>query len=130
MSRVRPAAKVTPDSCAVRETSQRSSLHVPRIDGSEPTHVFLIRRRPDDRRLDLAIGEPAMVVRGLGTRALALFLERIVFADPAITACVSDPEARNPRSVRAFEKAGFAVLRTVVLSGERAEQCIVQRLGG
>lgn len=52
---------------------------------------------------------------------------QIVFADPAITACLSDPEARNVRSVRAFENAGFVVVRTAVLTGEHVARCIVQR---
>lgn len=115
----------------------------PRIDGSEPTHVFLIEyggrpigwiqryrwadyaehaallgAEPEAAGVDLAIGDVGMLGLGLGTRALRAFVDRIVFADSAITACVSDPEARNTRSVRVFEKAGFARARTVQLPGE------------
>ncbi len=127
--------------------------YTPRIDGTEPTHVFVIEHAgaaigwiqwyrwadypahaaklgagPTTAGVDLAIGEPALVGRGLGSGALALFVERIVFADPAVTACISDPEARNLRSVRAFEKAGFVVVRTEVVSGEHVPRCIVQRV--
>ena len=54
------------------------------------------------------------------------FVVQVVFSDPAITACVSDPEEANTRSVRAFEKAGFDVQRAVLLRGERSPRRIVR----
>jgi RimJ/RimL family protein N-acetyltransferase len=126
--------------------------YLPRIDGTEPTHVFIIEHAgraigwiqwyrwadypahagevgagATTAGVDLAIGDATLLGRGIGSRALATFVEQIVFADPAITACLSDPEARNVRSVRAFENAGFVVVRTAVLAGEHVARCIVQR---
>ena len=124
----------------------------PCIDGTEPTHVFVIEHggrpigwiqwyrwadysehaalldaEPEAAGIDLAIGETEMLGLGLGPSAIRAFIESVVFTDPAIIACVSDPEVRNARSVRAFEKAGFAVVRTVQLPGEAKLRHIVRR---
>jgi aminoglycoside 6'-N-acetyltransferase len=124
----------------------------PRIAGREPTHVSLILcgGRPigwiqwfrwadyrehagqlgaDDTAagLDLAIGEPARLGQGLGTRTLRRFVDEVVFADPAIRACVCDPEADNTRSLRAFAAAGFTTLRRVRRPGEPGDRLVVRR---
>jgi RimJ/RimL family protein N-acetyltransferase len=123
----------------------------PRIDGTEPTHVFVIEYRGrtigwiqwyrwadypdhaarlgaelDTAGIDLAIGELDLIGRGLGALAIGAFLERVVFVDPAITGCVCDPETRNRRSIRAFEKAGFTRERTVRLPGESVTREVVR----
>jgi RimJ/RimL family protein N-acetyltransferase len=125
--------------------------YAPRIDGSEPTHVFLIEHGaqpigwiqwyrwadypkhaallgadPDMAGIDLALGEARMLGLGLGPQAIRAFLEKVVFQDTTIVACVSDPETRNTRSVRAFEKAGFNVVRTAQLPGERTTREVVR----
>jgi hypothetical protein len=51
---------------------------------------------------------------------------RVVFVDPALIGCVSDPETRNVRSIRAFEKAGSVRERTVHLPGEPATREVVR----
>ena len=38
----------------------------------------------------------------------------VVFARPETTSCVADPDARNIASLRAFEKAGFRQVKSVV----------------
>ena len=123
----------------------------PRIDGIEPTFVFVIEYdgRPvgwiqwyrwadyelharkigaafSDAGIDLAIGALDMIGRGLGPVVLKSFIDQIVFADSSITAVVSDPEASNVRSRRAFEKAGFESGAVVVLDGEREPRVIVR----
>jgi aminoglycoside 6'-N-acetyltransferase len=123
----------------------------PRIDGVEPTHVFVIEQdgRPvgwiqwyrwsdyqshaaklgaaaGEAGIDLAIGEAALIGRGLGPLVIRAFLDRVVFADPSVMAVVSDPEAANIRSRRAFEKVGFQSGVAVVLDGERAPRVIVR----
>jgi aminoglycoside 6'-N-acetyltransferase len=128
------------------------AMYGPRIDGAEPTHVFVIEVRgraigwiqwyrwsdypdhaarlgaePGTAGIDLAVGEPDLIGLGLGPRAIVAFLERFVFADPSITACVSDPETRNTRSRRAFEKAGFVTERSVCLPGEPVTREVVRR---
>jgi aminoglycoside 6'-N-acetyltransferase len=122
-----------------------------RIDGIEPTYMFVIEdggrpvgwiqwyrwsdykahakkigAAPSDAGLDLAIGAPDMIGHGLGPLVLKLFIEQVVFADPSVTAVVSDPEAANVRSRRAFEKVGFQSSNAVVLNGEMEPRVIVR----
>lgn len=116
----------------------------PCIDGRELTHVFVIEceSRPvgwiqwyrwshyprhaaqleaesTAAGIDLAIGEPSIIGQGIGSSAIRDFVLRVLFAEPGITAVVTDPEERNVRSCRAFEKAGFSAVRTVRLEGEQ-----------
>lgn len=126
--------------------------YVPRIEAREPTHVFILElagrpigwlqwyrwadyarhaamlgAEPSSAGVDFAIGERDALGRGLGARALSAFVERIVFADPSITACVSDPEVANTRSLRVFAKAGFSIVRTVRLLGDPNPRQVVRR---
>lgn len=126
--------------------------YLPRIDGTEPTHVFVfdlgavpvgwiqwarwadypqhavqLGAALDMAGLDLAIGELELLGRGLGPRVIRAFLERIVFADPAIAGCVTDPQSANQRSLRAFEKAGFTRGAVVQLQGEPYTREVVRR---
>jgi aminoglycoside 6'-N-acetyltransferase len=123
----------------------------PRIDGAEPSHVFIIEyaRRPvgwiqwyrwadyeahakklgaapDEAGVDLAIGDPEMIGVGLGPIALQLFIRQEIFIHSSVTAVVSDPEVLNVRSLRAFEKAGFASSESVALDGETAARVVVR----
>lgn len=67
--------------------------------------------------VDLLIGEPDLVGRGLGQRVLAQFVREVVFADADIQAVVTTVEEGNRRSWRAFEKAGFVHVRDVEEDG-------------
>jgi RimJ/RimL family protein N-acetyltransferase len=64
--------------------------------------------------VDLLIGERDLTGLGLGSQALHRFVRDIVFSDPEIHACIADPDAENLASLRAFEKAGFRVVRRFV----------------
>jgi aminoglycoside 6'-N-acetyltransferase len=124
----------------------------PRVDGAEPTHVFAIelggrpvgwiqwylwsdypehalqlRAEPASAGIDLAIGELAMTGLGWGPVAICEFLSQIVFADPSVSAVITDPEEGNLRSLSAFKKAGFAVTNTVQLVGECFKRRVVRR---
>ena len=57
--------------------------------------------------VDLFIGEEELTGKGLGAEVLRAFVRDVVFAEPATTACIADPDVRNHASIRAFEKAGF-----------------------
>jgi RimJ/RimL family protein N-acetyltransferase len=57
--------------------------------------------------VDLFIGEEELTGQGLGVEVLTRFVGDIVFAKPATSACIADPDVRNTASIRAFEKAGF-----------------------
>ena len=96
----------------------------PRIDGSEPVHVYLIqfegvpigwiqwyRRRDfpeytiqlgaDDRSagIDIAPGEGGMTGRGLGPAVIREFGTNYIFANSDLRAIVADPSVSNLRSV-------------------------------
>jgi aminoglycoside 6'-N-acetyltransferase len=123
----------------------------PRVDGIEPTHVFVIEHtkraigwiqwylwsdypeharqlsaEPASAGIDLAIGELAMTGLGLGPVAILEFVRQIVFADPRVSAVITDPEENNIRSLRAFKKAGFTFANMVQLEGEHFQRRVVR----
>jgi aminoglycoside 6'-N-acetyltransferase len=77
----------------------------------------LIGVEPEAAGVDLFIGEPDAVGRGLGPRVLEQFAREIVFARPGTTATVATVEEANRRSWRAFERAGFRHVRDVEEDG-------------
>ena len=72
-----------------------------------PEWDALVGAGPGVAGLDLFIAEEHLLGRGLGPRIIRTFLDDVVFADPAVTACVAAPSIHNAASLRAFEKAGF-----------------------
>ena len=75
--------------------------------GDHPEWGELIGAEPEAAGVDLFVGEPAAVGRGLGPLILREFVLGVVFARPETTAAVATVEEANRRSWRAFEKAGF-----------------------
>ena len=125
----------------------------PRTDGTEPTHVFIIEHDtrpigwiqwyrwtdypqhsaqleagPSTAGLDISIGEPSSIGMGIGPVAIREFVLHVVSAEAGITAVVADPEERNGRSCRAFEKAGFTSAGVVRLEGEEARRIVMRLL--
>ncbi|MFN2467694.1 MAG: GNAT family N-acetyltransferase [Gaiellaceae bacterium] len=120
-----------------RDTYQQVVEHyLPAIEGRDPTDLYvallddrpigfvqtyLVSDHPAYAELvgagdgvagvDLFIAEAGLTGRGLGTEMLSRFVAEIVFARPGTAACVADPDVRNLASIRAFEKAGFQVVR-------------------
>ena len=80
--------------------------------------------------VDLLIGDVAHVGRGLGTTAIAAYVETVVFSTPGIVRCVGAPDVRNTRSIRAFEKAGFRFVRDAPVTGEAAPEHVMVRERG
>jgi RimJ/RimL family protein N-acetyltransferase len=68
--------------------------------------------------LDLYLGEPDCVHRGLGTAAVRQFLREVIFADPEVTCCVLGPDPENAAAIRCYEKVGFRYLKTVQVPDE------------
>jgi aminoglycoside 6'-N-acetyltransferase len=123
-----------------RETYDEVVQHyLPAIEGSKPTDLYLIllddrpagfiqtyhvSDYPEYRELvaveegvagvDLFVAELEQTGRGIGSKALSRFVADIVFSNPEIHACIADPNAENLTSLRAFEKAGFRVVRWFV----------------
>ena len=74
-----------------------------------PEWAELVQVGPDAAGVDLLIGEPDLVGRGLGAQVLAEFARDVVFADPEVRAVVADrsrsrtaaPGARSRRPASA-----------------------------
>jgi aminoglycoside 6'-N-acetyltransferase len=79
---------------------------------------------PNQRAVDVWIGDPRRLGRGLGTAIMRLALARC-FAPPEVEAVLIDPLASNVDAQRFYERLGFARI------GPRrfgADDCIVYRL--
>jgi RimJ/RimL family protein N-acetyltransferase len=110
--------------------------YLPAIDGREPTDLYLIllderpigfiqtylvSDYPEHAALvqvgehvagvDLFIADAVLTGKGVGSEVLSAFTQEVVFARDTTIACVADPDVRNAASIRAFEKAGFSVVR-------------------
>jgi RimJ/RimL family protein N-acetyltransferase len=66
----------------------------------------------DVRRIDLLIGEKSLWGRGLGTEAIRLLVTFAFAHENADAAFACDVADYNQGSLRAFEKAGFAICAT------------------
>jgi aminoglycoside 6'-N-acetyltransferase len=67
--------------------------------------------------IDYAIGDPAHVGRGLGTRLVAALVEQARSAHPGAGVLV-DPEESNVASRRVLEKNGFVLIDVRVIASE------------
>ncbi|MDO8719301.1 MAG: GNAT family N-acetyltransferase [Pseudomonadota bacterium] len=63
---------------------------------------------PGVRGIDQSIADATQLNRGLGTAMVKAFVARL-FADPGVTHIQTDPDPRNTRAIRCYEKAGFHV---------------------
>jgi aminoglycoside 6'-N-acetyltransferase len=68
--------------------------------------------------IDYAIGEPALVGRGIGSRMVTTFSASTFEHYPDIDAIVVTPQARNHASCRALEKAGYGLAWTGLLDSD------------
>jgi len=112
------------------------AYYAPALRGEEPTdhyvivvdgrdagmvETYLVSDYPDYEALvevgfnvagvDLLLGEPDVIGRGLGPETLRRFTREVIFADAAVAACTAGVDVENRRSLRAFEKAGFKPVR-------------------
>jgi aminoglycoside 6'-N-acetyltransferase len=71
--------------------------------------------------VDLSIGDPAKLSRGIGSGALSSFAEFLVEDHPTI---IIDPDPTNTRAVRAYEKAGFRAIPRLL--GRTGDTLIMQ----
>lgn len=116
--------------------------YLPAIDGRDPTDLFLVLLEGREigfietylvedypgyatligvgdgtAGVDLFIAERSLTGQGIGSEILRRFVSEIVFAKATTRRCVAGPEAANVASMRAFEKAGFHVVREFVEDG-------------
>ena len=75
-----------------------------------------INRENNSVELDIFIAEDADKNRGYGTDALKT-LVKYLFQNMNIQLCEIEPFTKNPRAIRAYEKAGFKSTKTFVKNG-------------
>lgn len=63
--------------------------------------------------LDIVIGDPDYVGKGYGSRALRTFVEQLLKRNPFIKRVFINPDSKNIAAIRAYEKAGFKVVKEV-----------------
>ena len=85
-------------------------------------------RDPGARGIDQFLANADDLGRGLGTSMVRAFVE-FLFQDPAVTHIQTDPDPRNPRAIRCYEKAGFRAVREVDTPDGRALLMIGNREG-
>ena len=136
-----------------RETYEEVVEHyLPSIEGTDPTDLYLalldeepvsfvqtylVSDYPDYAALigvgegvagvDLLIGDEKLTGQGIGTEILSQFVEEVVFAPPTTIGCVADPDVLNVASIRAFEKAGFRVVKEFVDPEDGELRALVRR---
>lgn len=136
-----------------RETYDEIVEHyLPSIEGTDPTDLYLavldeqpisfvqtylVSDYPDYAALigegegvagvDLLIGDEELTGQGIGSEILRRFVDEIVFALPSTTSCVADPDVQNVASIRAFEKAGFSVVKEFVDPEDGQTHALVRR---
>jgi RimJ/RimL family protein N-acetyltransferase len=72
----------------------------------------------DATGVDLFIGEPEFLYKGLGPNIIRRFLRDIVFSDGRYETCVIGPEPKNESAIRAYGKVGFRYFKTARVPGE------------
>ena len=74
---------------------------------------------PGARGIDQTLADETVLGRGVGTEMVRAFLARL-FEDPSVTRVQTDPDPRNARAIRCYEKAGFRAVRQVDTPDGRA----------
>jgi aminoglycoside 6'-N-acetyltransferase len=85
----------------------------------------LVWPEPGAVAIDLFIGDPGFVHRGLGGPMLRQFLKEVVYIRPEVTCAVIGPAVSNRAAIRAYEKAGFAYVKTVEIPGEAEPEYVM-----
>ena len=83
---------------------------------------------PGARGIDQFLADADQLGRGLGTAMVRAFVTRL-FEDPAVTKIQTDPDPRNARAIRCYEKAGFRAVREVDTPDGRALLMMMKREG-
>ncbi|RYF41273.1 MAG: GNAT family N-acetyltransferase [Comamonadaceae bacterium] len=81
---------------------------------------------PGVRGIDQSIADAAQLGRGLGTQMVQAFAARL-FEDPQVTHIQTDPDPRNARAIRCYQKAGFRAVRELDTPDGRALLMVCER---
>lgn len=80
----------------------------------------------DTAGVDVFIGEPEFVGRGLEPAAIRAFMRQVVFGSFGARSCVIGPEEGNLAAIRAYEKAGFRFWKRADVPGEPAPEYLMR----
>ena len=80
-------------------------IQVYRVMGADP-EWWTEETDPGARGIDQFLANAEQLGQGLGSSMVRQFVASL-FADPEVTQVQTDPSPRNPRAIRACEKAGF-----------------------
>jgi len=94
------------------------------IDAAREETHYWGDAEPNLRAIDIWIGEAENLGRGYGTAMMRLAIERC-FAEPAVTAILIDPLARNTGAHRFYERLSFRPLERRTFG---TDDCLVYRL--
>jgi len=75
--------------------------------------------KPGTFGIDQFIGESSMVNQGLGTKIIRSFVRQL-FENPLVLEIISDPDPKNGRAIRAYEKVGFTKVGPIKTPGGNA----------
>ncbi|MCF7806173.1 MAG: acetyltransferase [Simkaniaceae bacterium] len=93
----------------------------------EKDHLYAKYLTPSSKAitLDLLIGNPSYLGKGLGTRMIKeLLLQK--FGD--VTDVFMDPETDNLKAIHVYEKAGFRKLEEIIPSWDQSCSCVLMHL--
>lgn len=83
--------------------------------------------RPRDAGVHLLLGPASCRGRGLGAQVLRAVADWQLAVEVYAERVVAEPDVRNERSVRAFERAGFRQVRELSLPDKRAALMVRER---
>ena len=83
-----------------------------------PEYAAIVQVGETDASIDMLIGEPAYAGRGLGGPLLRAFVDAVVWGATGAEVAWIAPSVTNRRGIRAYEKAGFVHVKTVLVKGE------------
>ena len=78
--------------------------------------------------IDLFIGEPDLIGRGHGPALIRAFLRDVGFPRYGVPLCVIGPTRSNLAAIRAYEKAGFRLLKTYLEPDTREPEHYLMQL--
>ncbi|KTD82223.1 GNAT family N-acetyltransferase [Legionella waltersii] len=69
--------------------------------------------------IDQLIGDPMYINRGYGTKIISQFVD-LLFNNPQVKEIITDPDPKNHRAVRVYEKVGFNRIGVIQTPGGEA----------
>jgi RimJ/RimL family protein N-acetyltransferase len=85
-------------------------------------HPWLAELPSETVGVDLSIGDPEKLGRGIGSGVLRAFVQRLI--NEGRRTIIIDPDPANGRAVRAYEKAGFRAIPRLL--GRTGDALIMQ----